>query len=45
MFFQNTEFLFLPYQFSGPQRNPSAYALFTALQTLVELAYTQVSPS
>ena len=44
MSLQNTEFLFLPYQFSGPQRNPSAYALFTALQTLVDLAYTQVSP-
>ena len=52
-----SEFLFFPYQFSGPQVNTNliniifisyfqpnggAYSMFCALQTLIDLSYTQL---
>jgi len=38
---QFSEFLFFPYQFSGPQKNGNQYLVFSALQTLIDLSYTQ----
>jgi len=37
-----SEFLFFPYQFSGPQPNGEQYNVFSAFQTLIDLSYTQL---
>ena len=38
-----SNFLFMPYSFSGPQRNGEEYAMFCSLQTLIDLAFIQIS--
>ena len=38
-----SNFLFMPYSFSGPQRNGEEYSMFCSLQTLIDLAFIQIS--
>ena len=37
-----SNFLFLPYTFSGPQRHGDEYSSFCAFQTLIDLAYIEL---
>ena len=38
-----SNFLFMPYSFSGPQRNGEDYSMFCSLQTLIDLAFIQIA--
>lgn len=38
-----SNFLFMPYTFSGPQRNGEEYSMFCSLQTLIDLAFIQIT--
>lgn len=38
-----SNFLFMPYSFSGPQRNGEEYNMFCSLQTLIDLAFIQIT--